>query len=99
MHQFGWQRAWTGPLPLVEWRRAGLKGTAQKAGIAGEIETFPFETAARSAIGRHDVMSGRTATLSADEKPAVQAPRMSYSMGWWKKRPQYAHNRFVIAIC
>jgi hypothetical protein len=63
--------------------------TAQKAAIAGEIETFPFETAARSAIGRHDVMSRRTATLSAHlsahDKPAVQAPRMSYSMGLVEK--------------
>src|ERR1700730_5861979 len=68
MHQFGRQRAWTGPRPFVERgsaRTQSLLGTAQKPAIAGEIETLAFETAARIVIGRHDVMARHTATLSA----------------------------------
>jgi hypothetical protein len=77
MHQFGWQRAWTGPLPVVEWRRAGTEGTAQKPAIDGEIETFTFETAARSATGPHAVISRYTATSCAHKNPAPHAPRTS----------------------
>ena len=80
MHQFGRQRAWTGPRPFVERgsaRTQSLLGTAQKPAIAGEIETFAFETAARIVIGRHDVMARHTATLSAHKKPAIHDPRVS----------------------
>jgi hypothetical protein len=61
----------------------GSGGTEQKPAIAGEIETFPFETAARIVVGWHDVMSRHTAALSAYEKPALHDPRASIP---WKGR-------------